>query len=78
MRQDGDTYPTRLKDSIEIKGHNDYNCLEDLERFGFLNMTTGMGQHITITEKGFEAMKQLSEHKTNGETFSTFVFVETT
>ena len=76
MRTDGNTYPTRLKNDIEVKGHNDYNCLEDLENNGFLIMTTGLGQHITITDKGFDAMKQLSKHKANGGQFSTFLFME--
>ena len=78
MRVDGDTYPTRLKDGVKIKGHSDYNCLEDLESTGFLNMTTGLGQHITITDKGFEAMSQLSKHKATGGIFATFVFLEKT
>jgi len=76
MRTDGNAYPTRLKNGALIKGHNDYKCLEDLEHAGFLNMATILGQHITITDKGYEAMKQLSKHKATGGWFSNFTFVE--
>lgn len=72
MRHDGVKYPTMLKTSTE-PGHNDYNCLDDLEREGFVeNHGTGINPIVKLTMKGLETWTQLTKHKQNGGMFKTF------
>lgn len=70
----GAAYPTFLKAGKE-QGHDDYDCLIDLEREGFL-VNTGTGLHpvVRLTEKGLEAWRQMTAHKQNGGNFGEFVF----
>jgi hypothetical protein len=76
MRRDGDAYPTRLKDG-EVKGHNDYDCLWDMERYGFIeNHGSGLNPVIKLTEKGLEAYRQLMAYKQNGGNYQDFEFKE--
>ena len=74
MRQDGKMYPTFLKQGEE-KEHNDYNCLDDLEREGFLeNRGTGLYPVVKLTAKGLQAWQQLTAHKQDGKRFKDFIF----
>jgi len=37
---DGAKYPTRLKEGIELKGHDDWDCLQDLENAGLIEIVS--------------------------------------
>jgi hypothetical protein len=52
MRRDGTKYPTRLR-GREVVGHNDFDCIEDMEAEGLLeNIGTGVNPRVKITDKG--------------------------
>jgi hypothetical protein len=66
-------YPTRLKDGIELRNHDDWDCLDDLEEAGLVeNVGTNMNRVMRLTELGLDVMKQLTEHKQNGGGYVTF------
>lgn len=74
MRADGEKYPTRTKDG-ELRGHNDYHCLKDLESEGFVqNIGTLANPIVRMSDKGLDAMKQLTKHKQTGGNYDNFVF----
>ena len=76
MRRDGKKYPTFLKNGQE-KDHSDYNCLDDLEREGFLeNKGTGLNPVVRLTPRGLEAWQQLTAHKQDGGRFKDFTFMD--
>lgn len=71
-------YATRLKGHSEKKssrvpGHDDWDCADDLEAAGFIEIL-GTGIHPTwkMTERGLAVAAKLREHKAKGGSFSTF------
>jgi hypothetical protein len=50
MRKDGNEYPTRIRDGIEIEGHDDYDCLTDAIAAGFLTYEDGI---VKFTDAGW-------------------------
>lgn len=72
-------YPTRLKGGKELEGHDDWSCLEDAEREGFLSIEgTGMYPVIKMTPKGLDVCEAIRKHKANGGVFSTFQLPQVT
>ena len=70
---DGSGYPTRLKDGVEVKDHDDWDCVDDLERFGLLKQYgTGMNPIVTLTGLGRRVAHQLRCHKADGGNFGDF------
>lgn len=65
-------YSTRLKDGNTIEGHDDWDCLEDLESAGFLEIISLSNPRVSLTDKGFEAAAALRKHKGGGGTFNSF------
>ncbi len=48
-----DRYPTRLNNGTEVKEHDDWSCLDDIEREGLVeNFGTGINRAYALTEKG--------------------------
>jgi predicted transcriptional regulator len=72
---DGKTkkYPTRLAGGVELQYHDDWDCCDDLEAAGLL-ISEGTGIHpiYKLTDKGWEVLKQLTEHKNSGGSFGQF------
>lgn len=60
MREDGFRYPSYLKDSIQLKGHNDDDCLRDAEHEGLLIYANGT---VEFTDKGWAYVHQLRKEK---------------
>lgn len=79
-----DEYSTRLKsfpwssrDEKEkakhrVTGHDDWDCLEDLEQTGLANLFSYVNGFVKITNKGFAIVAELRAYKANGGSFSTF------
>lgn len=54
LREDGDTHPTRLRDGSTLAGHNDLDCLEDLEEAGWVeNRGSGIYPLCRLTDAGW-------------------------
>ena len=68
----GSKYPTRLKEG-EVKGHDDWDCLDDAVREGLLtDEGTGLNRAFLLTKKGKEVANQLRNHKSDGGQFREF------
>jgi hypothetical protein len=77
------TYGTRLKGYYvpgggvdlrrQIKNHDDWDCLEDMEAAGVLqNKGTGMNPVFWLTERGIDLAAQVGAHKMRGDNFAGF------
>lgn len=57
-----------------LKNHDDFDCLEDLERAGFIeDVGTMINPYAKLTKEGAEVEGFLIKHKTDGGYYSTFV-----
>lgn len=59
---------------VFLKNHDDWDCLDDLENAGFvevINLTQGL---VKITPKGIKVAAMIREHKAKGGMFSDFVY----
>jgi hypothetical protein len=66
-----DACSTRLREGFVI-GHDDWDCMEDLESEGLVAIQSMINCRVRLTEKGNQLAFRLREHKANGGTFSTF------
>jgi hypothetical protein len=69
-----DSYSTHLKSENIIVGHDDWDCLDDLEDHDFVNIISLANGVFLLTEKGAECQKQLTLHKQAGQKFKEFDF----
>jgi len=71
---DGSKYPTRLNDGTEVWEHDDWDCLDDLEDVGLLEINgTGINPVIKLTELGYSVAAELRRYKSQGGNFRTFL-----
>lgn len=71
-----DEHSTILKDSSIINGHDDWDCLDDLEGCGFIEVVSLINCVFLLTEKGSNCVKQLILHKQNGGQYKDFIYKE--
>lgn len=67
---------TVLKDSSVINGHDDWDCLNDLEEHEFVKVISLVNCVFLLTEKGANCVKQLTLHKQSGGKYKNFMFTE--
>ncbi len=66
-------YPTRLRDGLTMSDHDDWDCADDLEAAGLLEILgTGLYPVWRMTEAGTAMASKLRQHKTGGSSFSSF------
>jgi hypothetical protein len=66
-------YPTRLAGGAEQPEHDDWDCTEDLEKAGLLEILgTGIHPVIRLTDTGKKVAGLLRAHKSGGGSFSNF------
>lgn len=75
-------YGTRLKGyfnaapeqkaSLQLPEHDDWDCLEDLEAAGLLEVATLTSGVVRLTPEGRRLANLLREHKEQGGVFATF------
>lgn len=63
---------TKLKNGQMLKNHDDWDCLEDLEREGFLEIISFINGFVKLTEKGIKCSAEIRNHKVNGGQFNSF------
>lgn len=59
----GKEYPTRLRDSIELCDHDDWDCLEDCVAAGLLSWGTWVNPFVVLTDAGLEAWAQVQAYE---------------
>jgi len=79
-----DEYSTRLrsfpwgsndekeKAKHRVAGHDDWDCLEDLERAGLAELVSFVNGFVRMTETGLAMAAELRAHKARGGYFSNF------
>lgn len=72
MRDDGEAYPTRLANG-ELRGHDDYECLNDMEVAGLVvARDTGTFPVASLTALGWAIAGRLREHRGRGRPYRDF------
>ena len=71
------TYGTRLHGTRtgrvpQIKTHDDWDCLDDLEAAGLVEVLSLVNGFVRMTENGLKTAHALREHKARGGVFATF------
>jgi hypothetical protein len=74
-----DEWSTRLKSTpegehIKAIGHDDWDCLDDLEAAGMVNVFSLVNGFVRLTEYGSRVAFRLRQHKEKGGNFGDFVF----
>lgn len=66
-------YPTILHSGEKLENHDDWDCLDDLAKHGFLTyMCIDRIAICSMTDLGHEVIVALRKHKCMGGTFSNF------
>ena len=72
--QDGREHPTRLRDGTALTHHDDWDCIDDLEREGLLfNIGSSINPCYRLTDEGSKVAARLRAHKGAGGNFAGFV-----
>lgn len=65
-------YPTRLKNNEVQHDHDDWDCLDDMEAFGLVEIISLINGFVTLTRLGSELAGLVRAHKAAGGSFATF------
>jgi hypothetical protein len=61
---------------LQILGHDDWDCLDDLEAAGFVEILTLANAAVRMTDEGNRVAGLLRTHKANGGQFAQFRLIE--
>lgn len=67
---DGEVYPTRLRDGVEVFGHDDFDCVQDMVAAGLVKAPGG--SRYVLTDLGWTAAGLLRRHKAEEKGIATF------
>lgn len=74
-------YGTRLKGffqskdpNLQLTDHDDFDCLDDLENAGLIEILSMANLWISMTKLGNEVAGDLRSHKANGGSFANFEY----
>lgn len=67
-----DAHGTRLKDGSVLPKHDDWDCIEDMEAAGLVDLLSYANGLIKLTEKGSATVARINKHKAGGGSFSDF------
>lgn len=62
------------KNNLFLSQHDDWDCLEDLEKAGLLEIVSFMNGYAMLTQKGIHLALSLRQHKLNGGTLNNFEY----
>ena len=70
-----DYLPTKLNDGSLVDKHDDWSCVEEMEFYGLVvfDWDESRTARITLTEKGWEMLERVTDHKKEGNTYDSFV-----
>lgn len=69
-----DKYSTRISRGRTIRGHDDWDCAEDLQAAGLIEIVSMADFQLKMTELGWAASALLRKHKSGGGVFADFRF----
>jgi hypothetical protein len=68
-----DDYSTRLAEGAKpVLGHDDWDCLDDLEAEGLIEIMSEANGFVVLSDRGRELASRIRAHKSKGGSFSTF------
>ena len=73
---DATKFGTRLNDGRVLPQHDDWDCLNDLDTEGLLDVLLEGSGSFTLSDKGLNLAHKVRRHKAKGGTFSTFTIKE--
>lgn len=62
----------------QVKGHDDWDCLNDIEKAGLIDVISEANGFVKLTEKGMKVAGELRAYKAKGGMFSGFRWTEPT
>lgn len=66
-------YPTILRDGSKVDDHDDWSCVEDMEREGLLKQIGwSRNPRVRLTEKGWECVSQIRQWRASERTLDSF------
>lgn len=68
-----DSYSTRLADGNSLTGHDDWDCLNDLQRLGLIRIDSLVNGQVSPTDLGYQFAHALRKHYAQGGVPATFV-----
>lgn len=71
-RQWKPTYSTILNDNTLLYGHDDIDCLDDLEKAGMIYIKSLVNGFMVISPLGIEISAMLRKHKIEGKQYRDF------
>lgn len=60
---------------LQLPNHDDWDCLDDLEAAGLLEVRNEAVAIVVLTDEGHKAAAALREHKSTGGNFAGFTYV---
>ena len=61
-----------IADGFMVDGHDDWDCLDDLEAAGYLEVLSLSNPAVQLTPLGIEVAAKLRKHKAQGGLFASF------
>lgn len=61
---------------LQLRDHDDWNCLEDLEAAGYVEVMSLVNGTVKMTEEGCRVAAKIRAHKTGGGEFASFNLTE--
>jgi len=62
---------------LQLRDHDDWDCLDDLEAAGFIEVRSIVNGYVTMTPKGCDVAAKLRAHKAGGGHFTDFSLAKT-
>lgn len=62
---------------LQVLGHDDWDCLNDLEAAGYIEVISESNGHVRMTKEGSRVNGLLREHKAGGGMYANFVLNKT-
>ena len=63
---------TRMASGEVLAAHDDWDCLDELESEGLVNVISAANGFVALTPKGAVVAERLRRHKSGGGSFATF------
>lgn len=72
VRDNEKNYPTRLRNDRELHDHDDWDCLDDMEKAGLVEVISQANGRVRMTDAGLAMAAKLRAHKARGGKYADF------
>ncbi len=69
---DKDKPESAILGGFQIRDHDDWDCLDDLDAAGFIEVISTVNGYVKLTKIGMRVAASLRAHKANGGSFANF------